>query len=159
MAKSKPKARTLPRKAAKKKRKVVAKKAAKKKAAKTVRKKVSTKPSARQVRKIASPTGGTGTISVTYELTKSPDVSMASIYFNTTQVNLQQDRSTTDPNKFKSKNPYPVATPSVRVRVNANGLVGGGWTMTIFKDGLPGSGNPIEEDVNENGRADHDALH
>lgn len=156
---------TSKRKKTSPKKKAPAKNTTKAKTRKSIKKKTAKKSTTLTLEGIVPVSAfGPSYVDVTYELTKSSDVSLDLIHFGATIADLEEDHDPTDDNKFSTRNGkvYQVLTNQrgeVRVSVAANGNMGGGWSMSVKINGQAIGDDPIEVEVQETGRADHNAFH
>ena len=102
-------------------------------------------------------------VPITYALTKSNDVELERLFIGDTKIDLELDQDPNDPNRFATRpsKKYMCINDDegLRVVMFAGGNSGGGWSLEISRAGIPLGDNPIEESVDSQGRADHNAFH
>ncbi|MDF7821161.1 hypothetical protein P1X15_26295 [Runella sp. MFBS21] len=98
---------------------------------------------------------------VTYKLTLDR-TSVQRVSFGGRSADLNSDR-TVNPNVFENNTPIaaPITNGMLWVVVRGTGKfsIGGGWELKVFVNGTAIPDSPIEEEVQNNNRVDHDDLH
>lgn len=106
-----------------------------------------------------SAVGATGTAGyITYTLDKSSPIALADLSIGHATINLPNDQTAADPDKFKNKKPKDyvglLESDGIQVTLFADGPKGNKVELSVFFNGAALTSNPITIQANTNGRVD-----